>query len=677
MFNAAYTQLGREFALMLTAIPKFYLQKGLLHFAIRKRFANKYLDSLSFIAYLFTGLPITLGYLFTLTLEKYVTTPLFGSIFNKIGTFIEAKAGLKAPNVSGLIAYFGQDLFPKSFHAGLTLTVMASLLQFFAPSMLLNYVAGSLFNFFALGASSYFSYRFLKAAAIKLSQFILPKSPSDSLTQLVDRSENIGKKNFAVEKFFRAFKRLINNDIYIGDHSYGKLIIESVKPFIEKLKLPFQLKTNQYKVEKQNTEKSITRDELIQSYLQTINFVNRHADNSTFTTAHSIQWLHGTSSGCLAGLEFTKDQIKPFGKLFDTYAPYTGELGAGVQISGINNSSLSGVTPVNTATAWESYADSFVKGAAVSLLDLNFSLYGQLARVFQPDGQVKKQVSYREILNLLISLKRLKQWHPSSFEALLQFTGSLDTWLFSKINKTPFLEATPENCLKNLITYLEDIENNNSVTKSLKSWLKDYNIQEPLLSERLQEQIQQYKDKAKVARALLEEPGKPLATWEKDITICGFPILLGSTHIPMDEVTVIGSCLEVLWNTDSYNENGLKLGVDIDIIITDTQRNVDRVNNTLAQKHITGVQCMTYSEYSSAINILPNLLDKPMIFGGGDSLPSKKYSFTLTEAELEASPFFPQKEVYFTNRNRSSDAIEQQAQTHELRDRLKAAFCSN
>jgi len=675
MSHSAYHQLGREFGLMLTSIPKFYLQKALLHFAIRKRFTNKYLDSFSFMGYLFTGLPITLGYLITVSLEKNVTAPFFGFIFDKVGSFIEAKAGLKAPNISGLIAYFGQALLPKSFNAGLTLTLLAGLVQFVVPSIPVIAVSGSLFNIFAFGAIGYFSYHFLRATVKQISQSLKPKTPSDSLTQLVDRSENIGKKNFAVEKFFRVFKRLINNDIFVGDHSYGQKIIGSVKPFMEKLKLPFQLKTNQYKVEKENKEKSITRDELIQSYLKTMHFVKQNADNSTFTTAQSIQWLHGTSSGCLAGLEYTENQVKPFGKLIDTYVPYTGELGAGISISGINNSSLSGVTPINAAKAWEAYAYSFDKGAASSFLGLHFSMFDNLTRVFQANGEVKEGTTYSEILNILILLKRLKQWQPSSFEALLKCKGSLDTWLMSKIQKKPLFEVDLENCLEKLIIYLENIESNNDVTQSLEYWLKNYNIQEPEYSERLHKQIQQYKDKANVARALLEEPAKPLETWEKDITINGFPILLGSTHIPMDEVMVIGSCLEVLWNTESYDQKGLKLGVDIDIIITDTQRNVDRMKNILAKKSITGVQCITYSEYSHAINILPNLLDKRLLVAGGDSLPSIKDNFTLTEAELEASPFFPKNEVCFTSRNLSPTEIDQQAQAHELRDRLKSAFC--
>lgn len=538
--------------LTMTNTIQFHMTPLLVKLGVRKRYKNPILDQLALVLYVGTGLPLTLLSIAISQIERNFLHP----------------ENYNHP----IVSFISQDFFPKVFAAS-WMTGAAFLL-------LTNF---TFFQGILLGASLLSLYQasfFLKRYIQKIKN---ESHPAHTLKVIADNLKIRQAKFTATARFFNIIKRLITlpNEpkLHFDSHSHHWKYIEWIASHYHHINQNFFIDTssslNTNLVYTFNTREEIN-GALVSSFISTVNFLDEKQKDD-FALVNSIRWLHGTTSAVFAGMR--QNALIPFGYLIQEFSPYSGELRNGIKENGINQHNLSGACPFNAEMIWHQYAlPPFEASTLYALLHLNLYDFQGLTNLFDKQDKIKGS-DYSEIMNHFIQIRRLQQWSPNSFKA----------WLTQKNN----LNQTNRDILVQLKNHLDQLEKDDSF------WEEKKNV--------FNKQINNIKDNYHKLNTILDDILNnkciTLTSTEKHLIISEFPILFASTkkHSP---ATHCGQMPELPW----FSPDGLKLGDDIDLIITDTNYHKNEIERYLKDKGIDNITCLTYESFAKANVALPNLL---------------------------------------------------------------------
>ncbi|MBS0290116.1 MAG: hypothetical protein JSS07_08805 [Proteobacteria bacterium] len=650
-YTHPWYQMGFSMGLGLTSIPKFYLQNILLHIGARKRSKNVVIDTLGLGFYLSVSFPLTLGYISLVLIEQHLIAHLLGLVGQKIGRFLEQSLGLRLKNHSDIISFFTEDLLPRAFTGGWMLGIV----------LLLGGVP--LTQGLLIGAAVYGAYRTILGVKEYVASKRAENTPTHTLKNIADNLFVRQSKFLATKRYFSVLKRFFSKKYHIGFSLENREIYEVLKQYYTALKKDVFVKTDNLGTVLSNEEQ--LPNLLVNAYVESVKFINENANSQDFATAHTIRWVHGATSASLAGLR--KNALRPFGLLIQEFAPYCGELGAGISEKGINQWGLSGIAPSSANIAWESYAKKTTYSGVFSLLNMSvLTIREQMSNIFNAQGEVieDKGNGYSDFIKLLINIKRVQQWDPTTFKAWLEAKDGVRYWISHKIFKTaPPIQVSYGECLKRLQIYLKNIRNN-------ESFWKDYQACYPNTEEDVLTQI---KDRHSALEGILSDilnmKVSPLTLEEKYFVISDIPMLYASTS-KTSPFKRSGQLQELVWRCDHLN-----LGKEIDVIITDTILHKQQIAAFLAKKGIEGVKCMTYASFVASQEILPTFIDETLI---------NQAKFQIADNDLEKTELFAQSQKTWTtlrdklkNGNTLSlQEIEEMDYHESLSHTMKQAFCN-
>lgn len=658
--------MGYTLGLAITSIPKFYLERLVLLVGLRKRHPNVVLDGIGLLFYGCVGLPISFFYLVIKSLEGFFIPPLLGWVGNQLGGLVQRIFRIKLNNYSPVISHLVEDMIPKAFNVGLIGALSAI------------GVGGAIFSQgFLLGASLYTAYRagiILNHAINSLIKRLAPSHTLKIIANNVRDNTNKHARLLSTMRFFKVFRRFISFDVKLT-YSKPSLILTykktATRHFVH-INKELCIKTDHQSLLPRSLTDEQTKDYLMSAFIDTLRYADNEAEPDNFTLAHLIRWLHGTNSATIVGMK--EGMLIPFGHLINKFAPFGGELDRGINMNyGANHKGISGVCNLGVTSIWNKYAINLEYSALNALFALNFCLPESISKLFDAQGDTLPKIYYKDILTLLIQMKRLQQWDLQQFNAWLDSKDFALNWILSKVTSFKPVQVSHRTCINNLKHYLNTRDEDESFWNSLrKGYPQCHNYNAQKTEQYISHMKQLYRQLSDILDNLLTNRSTVLTWQEKQLALSAFPLIFASTK-KSSPSSHVGHLAELIWDG-----KGLRLGEEIDVIITDTAYNQRQIEAILEQKDIKGVKCITYASYIQALDVLPCPLEE--LFAERLYKEASYPIFTLSEQEVDE--LFEHKYASQWQPLRASKSqatrdkeCEEKVFREEVKRAMKNAFC--